>query len=99
MNNFETHIQGSLPVVVDFFADWCGPCKMMPAILKEVKEKTGARATILKMDVDKNRHYAEKYGIQSIPTLIIFKNGQIIWRKVGVASANEIMQNLAVHIV
>ena len=99
MNNFETHIQGSLPVVVDFFADWCGPCKMMPPILKEVKEKTGDRATILKMDVDKNRHYAEKYGIQSIPTLIIFKGGQIIWRKSGVSSANEILQHLAAHLV
>ncbi|MEP6746510.1 MAG: thioredoxin [Bacteroidota bacterium] len=99
MNNFETHIQGSLPVVVDFFADWCGPCKMMPPILKQVKEKTGSRATILKMDIDKNRKYAEKYGIQSIPTLIIFKEGKILWRKTGVASANEIMQHLAAHIV
>ncbi|GAC1451478.1 MAG: thioredoxin [Chitinophagaceae bacterium] len=98
MNNFETHIQGTLPVVVDFFADWCGPCKMMPPILKEVKEKAGSRATILKMDVDKNRYYAEKYGIQSIPTLIIFKKGEIVWRRTGVSSANEIMQHLNAHI-
>ena len=98
MNNFETHIQGGLPVVVDFFDDWCGPCKMMPPNLKEVKEKVGARAIILKMDVDKNRHYAEKYGIQSIPTLIIFKEGQLLWRKSGVSSVNEIMQHLSAHL-
>ena len=98
MNKFETHIQGTLPVVVDFFADWCGPCKMMPPILKEVKQKAGDRATILKMDIDKNRYYADKYGIQSIPTLIIFKNGQILWRKTGVASAAEIMQHLQAHL-
>ena len=98
MNNFDTHIQGTLPVVVDFFADWCGPCKMMPPILKEVKQKAGARATILKMDIDKNRHYADKYGIQSIPTLIIFKNGKILWRKTGLASAGEIMQQLQAHL-
>jgi len=99
MNNFETHIQGTVPVVVDFFADWCGPCKMMPPILKEVKQKAGDRATVLKMDIDKNRYYADKYGIQSIPTLIIFKNGQIVWRKTGVASASEIMQHLHAHLV
>ncbi len=96
MNNFETHIQGEMPVVVDFFADWCGPCKMMPPILKEVKSAIGDKATILKMDVDKNRYYSEKYGIQSIPTLIIFKKGQIVWRKTGVASAKEILQQLNV---
>jgi thioredoxin 1 len=99
MNNFETHIQGERPVVVDFFADWCGPCKMMPPILKEVKQKAGDRATIIKMDIDKNRYYADKYGIQSIPTLIIFRNGQIVWRKTGVSSASEIMQHLQAYMV
>ena len=99
MNNFETHINGITPVVVDFFAEWCGPCKMMPPILKEVKAAVGEQATILKMDVDKNRLYSEKFGIQSIPTLIIFKNGKILWRKSGVASAQEIMQHLALHVV
>ena len=97
--SFGDLIKGHKPVLVDFSAEWCGPCKMMPPILKEVKEKTGNRATILKMDVDKNRHYAEKYGIQSIPTLIIFKEGKIVWRKSGVSSANEIMQHLTGHLV
>lgn len=98
MNNFDTHINGDTPVVVDFFADWCGPCKMMPPILKEVKNNVADHAIILKMDIDKNRYYAEKFGIQSIPTLIIFKNGEIVWRKTGVASAKEIIQQLNLHI-
>lgn len=99
MNNFETHINGRKPVLVDFFADWCGPCKMMPPVLKEVKKQVGEQASILKMDVDKNRLYAEKFGIQSIPTLILFKEGKILWRKSGVASAKEILQQLALHSV
>ncbi|MBS1934244.1 MAG: thioredoxin [Bacteroidetes bacterium] len=94
MNNFEGHIQGDIPVVVDFFAEWCGPCKLMPPILKQVKDTVGERATILKMDVDKNPAYAQQYGIQSIPTLIVFHRGNIVWRKSGVASANEILQHL-----
>ena len=94
MNEFEKHISGKKPVLVDFFAEWCGPCKMMPPILKEVKNSIGDAALILKMDVDKNNFYAGKYGVQSIPTLILFKEGKIIWRKTGGASANEILQQL-----
>lgn len=96
-NEFESHIYGDLPVVVDFFADWCRPCKMMTPVLKEVKHIVGPSATILKMDVDKNRFYADKFNIQSIPTLLIFKNGKIIWRKSGVTSAIEIVKNIASH--
>jgi thioredoxin 1 len=98
MNNFETLIYGNKPVVVDFFAEWCGPCKMMPTILKEVKQHVGEMATIIKMDVDKNQFYSNRFNIQSIPTLIIFKQGNILWRKSGVASANEIIQQLAIHV-
>jgi|SRR5579862_3451025 len=94
MNKFEEHIQGNKPVIVDFFAEWCGPCKHMPPILKKVKDTVGEKATILKMDVDRNPAYASRYGIQSIPTLMIFKNGNIIWRKTGVAAASEILQHL-----
>lgn len=96
MNNFEGHIQGDKPVVVDFFAEWCGPCKMMAPVLAQVKEKVGDRATILKMDIDKNRHYAELYGIQAVPTLIIFKNGKALWRHSGVTPANDILKQLGV---
>ena len=95
LNKFETHISGEVPVLVDFFADWCAPCKMMQPVLIEVKDIVGSSATILKMNVDKNKFYAEKYGIQSIPTLIIFKNGKVIWRKSGVTTAKEIVHNIA----
>ncbi|MEP7164514.1 MAG: thioredoxin [Ferruginibacter sp.] len=94
MNDFEKHINGDKPVVVDFFAEWCGPCKMMPPVLKQVKEKIGDGATILKMDIDKNPAYAIKYEVQAVPTLIIFYKGKIAWRKAGVTAAGEIIQQL-----
>ena len=94
MNAFDTHINGDKPVVVDFFAEWCGPCKMMPPVLKQVKEKIGNDATILKMDIDKNPEYARKYNVQAVPTLIIFKKGNIAWRKAGVTAAHEIIPEL-----
>ena len=78
MNDFEKHINGDKPVLVDFFAEWCGPCKMMPPALKQVKEKMGEQATILKMDIDKNPGYARKYEVQAVPTLIIFQKGNIV---------------------
>jgi len=97
MQSFESHIKGNKPVVVDFFAEWCGPCKLMPPVLHEVKEKVGGRATVLKLDIDKSPHYMQQYNIQSVPTLIIFKNGQVLWRKSGVSSAHEILQHLNLH--
>ena len=98
MTNFEGHIQGDKPVLVDFYADWCGPCKLMAPVLQEVKQKIGDRATILKLDIEKAPEFAERYKVRAIPTLIIFKNGNIIWRKSGVSSAHEIMNGLAGHI-
>ena len=94
MNEFEKHINGDKPVVVDFFAEWCGPCKMMPPVLKQVKEKMGDTATILKMDIDKNPDYARKFGVQAVPALIIFQRGNIVWRKAGVTASNEIISQL-----
>lgn len=90
MANFHEIINQNTPVIVDFYAEWCAPCKMMPPILKEVKNTLGESVHVLKVDVDKNRKAASKYGIQSIPTLIVFKNGKIMWRKSGVAQATEI---------
>jgi len=82
-------------VVIDFYADWCGPCKMMPPILKEVKSKYGENVRIVKIDVDKNQNISMKYQIRSIPTLMIFQNGEIVWRQTGVASAAQISNALS----
>ncbi len=98
-NNFEDHIRGEKPVLVDFFADWCAPCKLMQHVLVDLKASVGSTATVLKMDIEKNHFYAKKYNIQTIPTLIIFKNGSVIWRKSGVTTSNEIMHQLALHVV
>lgn len=88
--SFSEMIRGDKPVLVDFSAEWCGPCKMMPPILKEVKDKLGERVTILKMDIDRNPAVAEAYQIQSVPTLIVFRNGQIRWRQSGVTRADQL---------
>ncbi len=94
MNAFDTHINGAKPVLVDFYADWCGPCKAMTPFILEVKKQLGEKATVLKMDIDKNPAYARKYNVQSIPTLMIFQHGKIVWRKMGVTPATEILKQL-----
>jgi thioredoxin 1 len=97
MNKFETLINGGKPVLVDFFEEWCGPCKSMAPILKEVKQKVGESAVVIKVDIDKNEDFSNHYNIHSVPTLILFKAGKILWRKSGIAQQDEIYQQLLLH--
>jgi thioredoxin 1 len=80
------------PVLVDFYADWCAPCRAMKPILEDLKAQMGEDLSIYKIDVDKNQMIAERYAIRSIPTLILFKNGEPVWRKSGVASSVELQR-------
>ncbi len=90
MANFSQLIAGPTPVLVDFFAVWCGPCKMMAPILKDVASQLGNTVRILKIDVDKNQQLAAQVGVQGVPTLILYKNGQQVWRQSGVVQANQL---------
>ena len=94
MQSFNELIRGTKPVLVDFFAEWCAPCKMMPPILKEVKSAMGDSVMIIKIDIDKAANVAQQYGIQAVPTLAIFKEGKMVWRQPGVIPASEIKKSL-----
>jgi thioredoxin 1 len=80
------------PVLVDFYADWCAPCRAMKPVLEDLKAQMGEELSIFKIDVDKNQSIAERYAIRSIPTLILFKNGEPVWRKSGMASSVELQK-------
>ena len=92
--NFSDIINDDKPVLVDFYADWCGPCKMMSPLIEETKKDLGDGATVLKIDIDKNSDVAIKYGIRSIPTLLIFKEGEVVWRQSGVPSKSLIVESV-----
>jgi thioredoxin 1 len=93
-NSFENIIQSEKPVLIDFFATWCGPCKMLAPVLKEVKDSLGERITILKVDVDRNQDLSSKYQVRGVPTMILFQNGKQLWRQSGVLTKDEIIKTI-----
>ena len=92
MSNFNTIIGSEKPVLIDFFATWCGPCKMLGPILKEVKDSLGDRISIIKIDVDKNQQIASQYQVRGVPTMILFQNGKQLWRQSGVLNKEDIIK-------
>ncbi|HIY49272.1 MAG TPA: thioredoxin [Candidatus Barnesiella excrementavium] len=98
MGKFQDIIAGDTPVLVDFFAEWCGPCKMMKPVLEDLKRKLGDKIVILKIDIDKNEPMAVAYRIQSVPTMMLWKNGQIVWRQSGAMPLHELEQTLSSYL-
>jgi thioredoxin 1 len=92
MGNFNQIIQSDKPVLVDFFATWCGPCQMLAPILKDVKTNLGERISIIKIDVDKNQAVAAQYQVRGVPTMILFQNGKQLWRQSGVLSKEDLIK-------
>ena len=96
-SSFKNIIDSEVPVLVDFFADWCGPCKMLAPILKQVKEDMGNGLKIVKIDVDKNQKLASKYNVRGVPTMILFKDGKQLWRQSGVLQKADIISVVKQH--
>ena len=94
MSNFDTIVKSEKPVLIDFFATWCGPCQALAPILKQVKDSLGERITILKIDVDKNQQMAAQYQVRGVPTMILFQAGKQLWRQSGVVSKEEIIKTI-----
>ena len=94
MEKFDDIIKSDKPVLVDFFATWCGPCQMMHPILEELHEMVGDKARIIKVDIDKNQELAQQYQVRSVPTLMVFRKGKVEWRQSGVQQAGTLEQIL-----
>jgi len=93
-SSFDQLIQSDKPVLIDFYATWCGPCQMLGPILKEVKDQLGDRVSIIKVDVDKNQELAAMQQVRSVPTMLLFQNGKQLWRQSGVLSKEDIVKNI-----
>lgn len=96
--SFENLIASESPVLVDFYADWCGPCKMLAPVLKQVKDKLGDQIRIVKIDVDKNPGIAARFQVRGVPTMLLFKSGKPLWRQSGVLPLDAMLQALQPHL-
>jgi thioredoxin 1 len=96
-SNFNSIIESETPVLIDFYADWCGPCKMLAPILKEVKDELKDNVKIIKIDVDKNQQLAAQYQVRGVPTMILFKNRQQLWRQSGVLQKQDLINIINQH--
>ncbi|MBC9795768.1 thioredoxin [Sinomicrobium weinanense] len=92
--NFNTLINSEKPVLVDFYADWCNPCKVFAPVLKEVKDLVGDHVQIVKVNVDKNRPLSARYDVRGVPTLILFKRGKLLWRHSGILQKNDLLTRI-----
>jgi len=96
-SSFNTIINSDIPVLIDFSADWCGPCKMLAPVLKQVKEALGDKIKIIKIDVDKNQLLATKYQVRGVPTMLLFKNGKQLWRQSGLVQKEQLLNVVKTH--
>jgi thioredoxin 1 len=96
--SFQSILDTNKPVLIDFFATWCGPCQTLTPILKEVKDSLGDKVSILKIDVDKNQSIASQHQVRSVPTLLLFKDGKQVWRQSGVLSKNDLISIVSTYL-
>ena len=98
MEKLQQIVNDSKPVLIDFYADWCGPCKMMPPILSQLKQKMGDVLRIIKIDVDKNQKIAAQHQVKGVPTLMLMKSGKVLWKQSGVMEVNALHQIIQNHL-